>query len=179
MKKFIIAMLASVTMFMSGCNWNETAVTTTATTAGQIAMLTWFSIDNPDPAVKTVLKDVVGKITTVSVDVESGKTYLDTVLPVVQDIIVKQDKLNDYQKTLINAGAVVILNGIDTFLATNEKVKKDTELLNKVVGAFAKGCLSVLNMPEDCPECRNAKKVYATRSLKCRGGKFVAAPETK
>ena len=179
MKKFIIAMLASVTMFMSGCNWDDTAITTTATTAGQIAMLTWFSIDNPDPAVKAVLKDVVGKITTVSVDVESGKTYLDTVLPVVQDIIVKQEKLNDYQKTLINAGAVVILNGIDTFLATNEKVKQDTELLNKVVGAFAKGCLSVLNMPEDCPECRNAKKVYATRNLKCRDGKFVAVPETK
>ena len=59
MKKFIIAMLASVTMFMSGCNWNETAVATTATTAGQIAMLTWFSIDNPDQAVKGVLKDFI------------------------------------------------------------------------------------------------------------------------
>ena len=178
MKKFIIAMLASVTMFMSGCNWNETAVTTTATTAGQIAMLTWFSIDNPDPQVKAVLKDVVGKITTTSVDVAAGKTYLETVLPIVQEIAVKQDKLNDYQKTLINAGAVVILNGIDTFIASNKKVKDNVDLLNKVVGAFAKGCLTVLEMPEDCPECRNAKKVYATRSLKCRAGKFVA-PETK
>lgn len=177
MKKFIIAMLASVTMFMSGCNWNEGAIAATAKSAGSIAMLTWFSIDNPDPQVKAVLKDVVGKITTTSVDVAAGKTYLETVLPIVQEIAVKQEKLNDYQKTLINAGAVVILNGIDTFIASNQKVKDNVELLNKVVGAFAEGCMSVLSMPEDCPECRNAKKVYATRSLKCRGGKFVAVPE--
>lgn len=178
MKKFIITMLASMTMFMSGCNWSDSAIATTASTAGQIACLTWFSIDNPDPQVKTVLKDVVGKITTTSVDVAAGKTYLETVLPIVQEIAVKQDKLNDYQKTLINAGAVVILNGIDTFIASNQKVKDNVELLNKVVGAFAEGCLSVLSMPEDCAECRNAKKVYATRNLKCRAGKFVA-PETK
>ena len=179
MKKFIIAMLASVTMFMSGCNWNETAVTTTATTAGQIAMLTWFSIDNPDPQVKAVLKDVVGKITTTSVDVAAGKTYLDSVSPAVYEIIAKQEKLNDYQKALINAGSVVILNGIDTFLATNEKVKANAELVSKIVAAFGKGCLSVLNMPENCPECKKAKAVYATRHVLLRGGKFVAAPETK
>ena len=70
----------------------------------------------------------------------------------------------------------MILNGIDTYLATNEKVKTNAGLVSKVVGAFGKGCLSVLNLPEDCPECQRAKTVYATRSLKCRGGKFIAVP---
>ena len=70
--------------------------------------------------------------------------------------------------------SVVILNGIDTYLAANEKVKANAELVSKVVAAFGKGCLTVLNMPEDCPECRRAKAVYATRSMKFRGGKFVA-----
>lgn len=177
MKK-IMTMIVAALMLVCGCDWNDGTMEATAKSAGSIAMLTWFSIDNPDPQVKAVLKEVVGKITTTSVDVAAGKTYLETVLPIVQEIAVKQDKLNDYQKTLINAGAVVILNGIDTFIASNKKVKDNVDLLNKVVGAFAKGCLTVLEMPEDCPECRNAKKVYATRSLKCRAGKFVA-PETK
>ena len=177
MKKIIITLVAAVSMLFTGCDPDkEATITSAANTAGSIAMLTWFSIDNPDPQVKAVLKEVVSNVTTASVDVASGKTYLDSVLPVVQEIALKQEKLNDYQKTLINAGAVVILNGIDTYLATNSKVKDNAELVSKVVGAFGKGCLQVLNMPEDCPECQRAKAVYATRSLKCRGGKFVAAP---
>lgn len=176
MKKLIMTMVAAATMMFAGCDWNETAVIGAANTAGNIAMLTWFSIDNPDADVKAVLKEVVGYITTATVAVGEGKTYLDSILPAVQEIALKQDKLNDYQKTLINAGAVVILNGIDTFIATNEKVKANAELASKVVAAFGKGCLSVLNLPENCPECQVAKKVYATRNLKCRGGKFIAVP---
>ena len=176
MKKIIITMVAAFAMLFTGCDPDETTVVGAANTAGSIAMLTWFSIDNPDPQVKAVLKDVVGKVTSATVAVGEGKTYLDSVLPEIQDFVLKQEKLNDYQKTLINAGSVVILNGIDTYLATNEKVKKNAELVSKVVAAFGKGCLSVLNLPEDCPECQRAKAVYATRSLKCRGGKFIAVP---
>lgn len=175
MKKMIMGMIASVAMLcgICGCDWNETAMTTTATTAGNLTMLTWFSIDNPDAQVKEVLKGVVHAITSTTVKVGEGATYMEAVLPEVQAIALKQEKLNDYQKTLINAGAVVILNGIDTFLATNEKVKSDATLVNKVVGAFGSGCLTILNMSEDAPEIQRARGVYATRSLKCRGGKFI------
>ena len=68
---------------------------------------------------------------------------------------------------------MVVLNGIDTFMDANPKVKEDGELVSKVVSSFCKGCLTVLNMPEDCPECKRAKAVYEKRSMKCRGGKFV------
>ena len=174
MKKLIVTLMAAVTLMFTGCEPNETTLIAAANTAGSIGMLTWFSIDNPDPQVKAVLKDIVGYVTDATVAVGEGQTYLDSVLPAVQEIVAKQDKLTDYQKTLIHAGSVVILNGIDTYLATNEKVKENAELVGKVVGAFGKGCLTVLNMPEDCPECRRAKAVYATRNLKFRGGKFVA-----
>ena len=176
MKKLIIAMFTAFTVLFTGCEPNEATLVGAAQTTGSIAMLTWFSIDNPDQQVKAVLKDIVGSITTASVAVGEGETYLDAVLPQVQEIALKQKHLNDYQKTLINAGAVVILNGIDTYLATNEKVKKNAELVSKVVAAFGKGCASVLNMPDDCPDCQRARKVYQTRSLKCREGKFVAVP---
>ena len=166
--------MAAVTLMFTGCEPNETTLIAAANTAGSIGMLTWFSIDNPDPQVKAVLKDIVGYVTDATVAVGEGQTYLDSILPAVQEIVAKQEKLNDYQKTLIHAGSVVILNGIDTYLAANEKVKANAELVGKVVGAFGKGCLTVLNMPEDCPECRRAKAVYATRNLKFRGGKFVA-----
>ena len=174
MKKLIVTLMAAMTLMFTGCEPNETTLIAAANTAGSIGMLTWFSIDNPDPQVKTVLKDIVGYVTDATVAVGEGQTYLDSVLPAVQEIVAKQDKLTDYQKTLIHAGSVVILNGIDTYLATNEKVKENAELVGKIVGAFGKGCLTVLNMPEDCPECRRAKAVYATRNLKFRGGKFVA-----
>ena len=175
MKKVIMGMIAACAMLcgICGCDWNETTMTTTATTAGQIACLTWFSIDNPDALVKEVLKEVVSKVTSATVKVGEGATYMEAVLPEVQAIALKQEKLNDYQKTLINAGAVVILNGIDTFLATNEKVKTDASLVNKVVGAFGNGCLAVLNMGENAPEIKRARGVYESRSLKCRGGKFI------
>ena len=173
MKKLVIAMMAAVGILISGCEWNETTITSAANTAGSIAVLTWFSIDNPDQAVKTVLKDVVNHITKATVAVGEGKTYLESLPPEIQAIALKQEKLNDYQKTLINAGAVVILNGIDTYIATNEKIKKDAVLVNKVVSAFGNGCLSVLNLPADCPECQVSRQVYAKRSLKCRSGKFV------
>ena len=94
-------------------------------------------------------------------------------ITVGQKFVLEQEKLTDYQKQLINAGSVVVLNGIDTFMAANPKVKANAELVNKVVGAFCKGCLTVLNMPEDCPECQKAREVYQMRSMRCRGGKFV------
>lgn len=180
MKKIIMGMIAAVAMIcgICGCDWNETTMTTTAQTAGNLTMLTWFSIDNPDAQVKEVLKDVVLAVTSTTVKVEEGATYMEAILPFVQSVALKQEKLNDYQKTLINAGAVVILNGIDTFLATNEKVKTDATLVNKVVGAFGNGCLAILNMSEDAPEIQRARGVYATRSLKCRDGKFLATPRS-
>ena len=172
MKKIIITLVAAL-LFVAGCDWNETAVIGAAKSAGSIAMLTWFSIDNPDPAVKAVLKDVVNTVTSASVDVAGGKSYLDSVLPQVQEIALKQEKLNDYQKQLILAGSVVILNGIDTFFATNTKAKENAETISKVVAAFGQGCQSVLALDGDCPECQIAKKARAARSTKCRGGKFV------
>lgn len=176
MKKIIIAALAAMTMMFSGCEWNESTITATANTAGNITMLTWFSIDDPDCSVKEVLKEIVSNVTKASVDLAGGKTYLESALPYVQEVALKQDKLNEYQKTLINAGAVVILNGIDTFLATNEKVKNDATLVSKVVSAFGQGCLTVLNMKDDCCEIQRSKGVFKTRSMKCRGGKFVSVP---
>lgn len=174
MKKLIMTMAAAL-LFVAGCDWNETAITGAAQSAGSIAMLTWFSIDNPDPEVKAVLKDVVNTVTSASVDVAGGKSYLDSVLPQVQELALKQEKLNDYQKQLILAGSVVILNGIDTFLATNAKAKENAETISKVVAAFGKGCQSVLALSGDCPECQFVEKARKARSIQCRGGKFITA----
>jgi hypothetical protein len=173
MKKIIMT-LAAALLFVAGCDLDETAITGAANSAGSIAMLTWFSIDNPDPEVKTILKDVVNIVTTTSVDVAAGKTYVDSLLPQVQEIALKQEKLNDYQKQLILAGSVVILNGVDTFLATNAKAKENAETISKVVAAFGKGCQTVLALGGDCPEGQCIERALKARSLKCRNGKFVA-----
>lgn len=173
MKKLFITLCAAIGLAFTGCTPDENLIVTTANSAGTIAMLTWFSIDNPDPEVKVVLKDVITYVKVATVKVGEGETYLDSIIPYVQEFVAKNEKLTDYQKTLINAGSVVVLNGIDTFMDANPKVKEDGELVSKVVSSFCKGCLTVLNMPEDCPECKRAKAVYEKRSMKCRGGKFV------
>lgn len=175
MKKLIITMFAAIGIMFSGCTPDETTIVMAAQSAGSIGLLTWFSIDDPDPAVKATLKEVITYVNGASVKVADGDTYLDSLLPYVQEFVLKQEKLTDYQKQLINAGSVVVLNGIDTFMAANPKVKENADLVNKVVGAFCKGALSVLSMPEDCPECQRAKAVYQMRSMKCRSGKFVPA----
>ena len=174
MKKLFITLCAAIGLAFTGCTPDENLIVTTANSAGTIAMLTWFSIDNPDPEVKVVLKDVITYVKVATVKVGEGETYLDSIIPYVQEFVAKNEKLADYQKQLINAGAVVVLNGIDTFLAANPKVKENAELVSKVVAAFSTGCLSVLDKPEDCPECKRAKEVYQMRSMKCRGGKFVS-----
>jgi len=173
MKKLIITMLAAIGLMFSGCTPDETTLVMAAKSAGSIGLLTWFSIDNPDTAVKTTLKEVITYVDGATVKVIEGDNYLDSLLPYVQKTVAGNEKLTDYQKQLINAGSVVVLNGIDTFTAANPKVKEDATLVNKVVGAFCKGALSVLNMPEDCAECQRAKAVYQMRNMKCRGGKFV------
>lgn len=173
MKKIIIPIIAMAMAFITGCDMNESATISTANTAGNLTMLTWFSIDNPDCEVKAVLKEVIGKVTSASVSVGEGNTYLDSVLPEIQNLAIGKDNLTDYQKTLISSGSVIILNGIDTFLASNEKVKGNAELVSKIVGAFGKGCLTVLNMKDDCCEIRKARAVYNIRSMKCRDGKFT------
>ena len=173
MKKLLITMLAAIGLAFSGCTPDENTLIAAASSAGTIGMLTWFSIDDPDPEVKATLKEVITYVDNASVKVAEGDTYLNSLLPYIQKFVSEQEKLTDYQKQLINAGSVVVLNGIDTFMAANPKVKEDGELVSKVVGAFCKGCLTVLNMPEDCAECKRAKEVYQMRSMKCRGGKFV------
>ena len=174
MKKLLVTLVAAVTLLFSGCEWSETTITNTATTAGNIAMLTWFSIQNPDQTVKDILKDVVANITTATVQVAEGKTYLDSFLPQVQELANKNEKLTSNQKMLISAGAVVILNGIDTFLDSNEKVKTDAALVNKVVSAFGKGCLSVLNLSSDSKEIKRARAVNGIvtgKTVSCSAGK--------
>lgn len=173
MKKLIITMLAAIGLAFSGCTPDENTLVAAANSAGTIGMLTWFSIDNPDTQVKATLKGVITYVNGATVKVGEGDTYLESLLPYVQEFIAEHDELTDYQKQLINAGSVVVLNGIDTFMAANPKVKENAELVSRVVSSFCKGCLVVLNMPEDCPECKRAKEVYQKRSMKCRGGKFV------
>ena len=173
MKKLIITMLAVVGLMFSGCTPSESTLVAAANTAGTIGLLTWFSIDDPDPEVKATLKEVITYVDGATVKVAEGDTYLDSLLPYIQKFVGEQEKLTDYQKQLINAGSVVVLNGIDTFLAANPSVKENAALVNKVVSAFCKGALSVLNMPEDCADCMRAKAVYQMRNMKCRGGKFV------
>ena len=174
MKKLICALVASATILFSGCDMNEQQLIATANTTGTIAMLTWFAVDNPDTAVKTALKEIVSAIEKSSVDVGSGKTYIESVLPEIQEMAIKMQGLSEYQKAIINAGSVIILNGIDTFLDKNQEVKKNVELVNKVVAAFCDGCLTVLKMEDNSPEIMRARGVYQLRSMKCRDGKFVA-----
>lgn len=174
MKKLIVTLIASVTMLFTGCDMSEEQLVVTANTTGKVAMLTWFAVDNPDTSVKSGLRVVIGSIEKASVDVGSGKTYLESVLPEIQNIIIQMHDINEYQKELINIGSIVVLSGIDTYLDNNPDIKTNVELVNKVVAAFCGGCMEVLKKEENDPELMKARGVYQLRSMKCRNGKFVS-----
>ena len=61
MKKLIITMLTAVGIMLGGCTPDENTLVSAAQTAGTIGMLTWFSIDNPDPQVKATLFAQLGR----------------------------------------------------------------------------------------------------------------------
>jgi len=161
-----VVAVAATMAFLTGCEPNETVLLAAANTAGNLGLSAWFAIDDPDEDVKTVLKDVVTIVNTGASQVGEGGSYVDALTPVVQDVIARNDKLTPAQKNLINTGASVILSTLDTFIASNPKVKDNAALASKVVAAFCQGCLTAISRSEDCADCKPLKKAHKIIQMK-------------
>lgn len=152
--------VASAILVLTGCTPDETLLVAGANTAGNLAVSAWFAIDDPDENVKTVLKDVVTLVGDSASSVGEGTSYVDALTPVVQEFIVRYDTLTPAQMNLINTGASVVLSALDTFIDSKPELKGNMELVNKVVAAFCKGCLTAIERSEDCCSARSIKKAH-------------------
>lgn len=170
---------ASACTFLTGCEPDESVLLTAANTAGNLGLSAWFAIDDPDPAVKEVLKDVVTLVNNGASTVGEGGTYIEALTPVVQKFVAENDKLNPAQKNLINVGASVMLSALDTFIDANPEVKTNATLVTKVVAAFCRGCLTAIERSEDCCSTRSLKKAHGIMQMKYGVGAraFVAPVE--
>lgn len=151
---------ASVVTLVTGCTPNDTVLIAAANTAGNLGLSAWFAIDDPDPEVKAVLKDVVTMVGASATAVGEGGSYVDSLTPAIQEFVAKRDELTPAQKNLINTGASVVLSTLDTFIDSNPEVKGNSERVSKVVAAFCKGCLTAIARSEDCCSAKSLKKAH-------------------
>lgn len=168
--KAMAATVSAAVVLLSGCDTSEATLTMAANTAGNLGISAWFAIDDPDATVKDTLKTVVGTVAQASVKVGEGESYVSALTPLIQADVAKNDRLTNAQKNLINTGASVVLSGLDTFIASNEKVKTNAELLSKVVAAFGRGCLTAIERSETTVAAQAIRKAHAAIRMKYRSG---------
>ena len=152
--------VASALTLVTGCTPNDTVLIAAANTAGNLGLSAWFAIDDPDPQVKSALKDVVTMVGASASAVGDGGSYVDALTPAIQEFVAKRDGLTPVQKNLINTGASVVLGTLDTFLDSTQEVKGNAERVSKVGAAFCKGCLNAIERSEDCCSAKALKKAH-------------------
>ena len=157
--------VATAAAMLTGCTPNDSVLIAAANTAGNLGLSAWFAIDDPDPQVKAVLKDVVTLVGESASAVADGSSYVDALTPRIQEFIATRSELTPAQKNLINTGAVVILGTLDTFLDSNPEVRGNADRVSKVVAAFCKGCRTAIDRSEDCFSAKALKKAHQTMSM--------------
>lgn len=146
-RREMLALLAGASVVAAaGCDPDESAIVAGANTAGNLALSTWFAIDVPDTSVINALDEIVGIVSDATVNLGAGESFVDAVLPQLQKAITAHSKLTAAQRNLVNTGAVVVLNGLDAYIATNERVRGNVALASKVVAAFVSGCRTALRV---------------------------------
>ena len=150
-------MLGASVVAATGCDPDESVVVAGANTAGNLALSTWFALDAPDDAVVRALDEIVGYVSAATVDLGTGEPFVDAVMPQIQKAISGNDKLTPAQRNLVNTGSVVILNGLDAYIATNERVRGNVALTARVVASFVSGCRSAIGVVRPAQSARLAR----------------------
>lgn len=145
-KDMLALMLGATVVAATGCDPDESVIIAGASTAGNLALSTWFAIDVPDAPVIDVLDEIVGRVAAAADSIGTGESCIDAVLPQLQKAIADHTKLTPAQRNLVNTGAVVVLNGIDAYIATNERIRGNVALTSRVVAAFVSGCRTALGV---------------------------------
>lgn len=158
--------VASALTLVTGCTPNDTVLIAAANTAGNLGLSAWFAIDDPDPSVKQVLGDVVALVGDSASAVGEGKSYTEALTPSVQKLVANYDGLTPAQRNLINTGASVVLGALDTFIDSKPELKGNAELVNKVVGAFCKGCRTAIERSEDCCTAKTLKLAHRNGKMR-------------
>ena len=165
-KTVIAAAALAVAATLAGCDKSETTLLAAANTAGNLALSTWFAIEEPDGQVKTALKEIVAVTVDASAKIGGGESYVNALTPVVQEIASSYTGITPAQRNLVNVGASVILSGIDTYIDSNERLRTNAELASKVVAEFGKGCLTALERSENSPAAQSIRQAHRVMSLR-------------
>lgn len=149
MKKIITAVVSILLVLAMavGCKVSTAQAKIIANYAGLFSSVTWIAYDNPSASaiegVKTVLDVIVQKAS----DIESGKTYLETIYPELVKFI--DEKIPEQDRPLCKAASLTLLNGIDTLFSMHPEWKTDQDFALDLVKSYIDGAKIGLGLRAD------------------------------
>jgi len=161
MKRVMSSVVAAVVLSaLVGCTVNTDSAKIIAQSTGMGAAVTWIAYDNPDTAVKGLVKDTLSMVQTNLSLVTEGKTYTEVIYPIVIEFT---KGIEARYIPLVLTGSIAILNGIDILFATNPEWKTKTELAFDISNSFINGAKIGLSLGNNDPAILQAKEMSNKR----------------
>jgi hypothetical protein len=159
-----IIILLIVCSFFVGCKLEQDQIKVIAQNSGLAAAVTWIAYDDPGQKEKDILTKALDVIKDNASNVQSGKTYLEVLYPMVFEYVNSEDFEARFVPMAL-AGSLSILNGIDILFATNPKLKEQENVTIEIVNSFINGAKMGLGMARQDPVIRTASELTVRREV--------------
>ena len=160
MKKIMIALAAALTLAFTGCKTPPTVETmyNTSLAVGYSAAVVANQIQM-ETEVRNTIVDVINIVHTTVPKV--NETFEQAWMPIAErhiQILVEEGTITAAQGSLVKAGFVVVVKGLDYIFVRYPKAKEVEELVKAAIDGFSTGFLEVFR-PEDCTDSCEIKGV--------------------
>ena len=156
----VIGMLCAVIAF-TGCNLTDSQKKVVAQNAGLGAAITWIAYDNPSTNETAFVSAALNIISENANGISAGVTYTELLFDDMEKFA-KSDIVPDNYASIVIAGSLAALNGLDLLFASNPEWIATQDLSVEIVKSFVKGAQMGLALSSDDPRIENAR-VMSTR----------------
>jgi len=152
-----LAVTSVVVMFvmcglLTSCQLTEDQMKAIANEAGLISAVSWIAYDNPPESVKQEVSDVLVTVKTNMCLVETGKSYVEVLMPVANKII--DAKVPEQDRPLCRVGVSGVLSGIDLLFAMHPEFKVKQDVVIRIATKFCSGAITGLAMKSNSIEIK-------------------------
>lgn len=162
MKLTAIILAVGAMMGITACTLSDSQIKLAANLAGQGAALAWQSFDHPTTTQKVAVVEILTEIRS-NIGIVGTNKYVDVMYPIAQKYIADSTKIPAADKTLVSAGVLGVLSGVDMMFASHPEWKADVQKASGYVGSFIDGAVSGLKMPDSSEEIKAVNKHAAIR----------------
>lgn len=161
----ILTMIAAIGIAgIAGCKLTDDQVKIISKNAGLGAAVTWIAYDNPDTNATALVKDMLKVVSEKASGVQTGVTYTAAIYPEIEKLVATETFPKQY-KSIVLAGSLAMLNGIDLLFALNPEWKAQEKLALNAVTSFCDGAKLGLTLSGRDPVIIQAND-FSTRRAK-------------